>query len=190
MIAVLGATVLAGALAFGEACAQSPAPSAPAAPAVPDAKPADAGALAPLAWLEGCWRGTVGPREFREHWMAPRGGMMLGVSQTVADGKTVGYEYLRLDSRADGIFYVAVPSGQKETAFRLAEQTVDRAGDRNDEIFGFANPAHDFPQKITYRRATLGWLYAVVEGKVGGADRQLTYPMRRVDCETGELVER
>lgn len=186
-MAAFAAALLAGALAVGPASAQS---AAPPAPTVPGATPVDAGALTPLAWLEGCWRGTVGSREFREHWMAPRGGMMLGVSQTVADGRTQGYEYLRLDARADGVHYVAVPSGQKEAAFRLTEQSVDRTHDRNDEIFVFGNPEHDFPQKITYRRASQGWVYAVVEGKVGGADRQLTYPMRRVDCESGEFIAR
>ncbi len=53
--------------------------------------------------------------------------------------------------------------------------------------FVFVNPALDFPQKITYRRATQGWLYATVDGKVGGADKEVTYPMRRIDCESGEV---
>ena len=40
-------------------------PSEPKA-AVPPAVP-EPSALAPLAWLEGCWRGTVNRREYREH---------------------------------------------------------------------------------------------------------------------------
>jgi len=174
-------TVLAAATAF----AQAPAP--------PEAKPAeakasDAGPLAPFAWLAGCWRGVVGPREYREHWLPLRGNLLIGVSHTVAQDKTDGYEYLRLESRPEGIFYVAVPSGQKEAAFRFAERTVDQTAGRNDEMFLFVDPARDFPQKITYRRASGGWLYAVVEGKVDGKDRQLTYPMRRVDCQSGEFI--
>ena len=31
-----------------------------------------------------------------------------------------------------------------------------------------------------------GWLYATVDGKIDGADRQVIYPMRRIDCESGE----
>lgn len=93
------------------------AQSAPA----PDAKPAEASAAvvdppAPLAWLGGCWRGTVNEREFREHWMPRRGGMLLGISQTVMAGKTQAYEYLRLEARADGVHYVAVPSGRIDCA--------------------------------------------------------------------------
>ena len=169
------------------AFAQSPSP--------PEAKPADlkapdGDALAPLAWLEGCWLGTVNRREYREQWMPLRGNLLVGVSHTVAQGKTQGFEYLRLESRPDGVYYVASPSGKTESAFRLAEQTIDAAGDRKDQMFTFVNPAVEFPQRITYRRASDGWLYAAVEGKAGGADRQVTYPMRRIDCESGEFILR
>jgi hypothetical protein len=178
MVAMLGAAT---------AVAQSPSQR--------DAKPAEVkapegSALAALAWLEGCWRGTVNRREFREHWMPLRGNLLIGVSHTVMQDKTQGFEYLRLESRPDGVYYVTVQPGQKESAFRLADQSVDRAEGRNDQIFTFVNPALDFPQKITYRRASEGWLYAAVDGKVGGADRQATYPMRRIDCESGEVIPR
>lgn len=157
--------------------------------------PAEAGAPGPdafgaLAWLEGCWRGSVTDREFNEHWLPPRGNLMVGASHTVVGQRTQGYEYLRIEVRSDGVFYVAVPSGQKETSFRLVEQTADTTAGRNDQIFKFANPANDFPQQITYRRASEGWLYATVEGMVGATPRQVIYPMRRIDCELGELIRR
>lgn len=175
-------------LALGAACAQAPpAPEAkPGEPGTPEG-----GALAPLAWLEGCWRGTVNQRDYREHWMPLRGNLLIGVSQTVAQNKTTGFEYMRLEARLDGVYFVALPSGKKaEEAFRLAEQTVDRTAERNDQLFVFVNPALEFPQKITYRRASDGWLYADVEGKAGGADRKVVYPMRRIDCESGEFIRR
>jgi hypothetical protein len=159
-------------------------------PAAAEPKAQDGAALVPLAWLEGCWRGTAGPREFREHWMPLRGNILIGTSHMVVNGKTDGYEYLRIEPRPDGVYYVAAPAGKNETAYRLTEQTVDRTAGREDEIFTFTNPALDFPQRIVYRRASEGWLYAAVEGKVGGADRQVIYPLRRVDCESGEFIRR
>jgi Domain of unknown function (DUF6265) len=146
--------------------------------------------LAPLAWLDGCWRGSVNEREFREHWMPLRGGYLLGVSQTVMGGKSQGYEYLRIESRADGIYYVALPSSGKENTYKFIGRTVDTTNDRNDEIFTFENAALEFPRRIIYRRGTGGWLYAVVEGKVDGADRQVIYPMRRIDCGSGAIVNK
>jgi hypothetical protein len=181
------AALLAAALVCATVSAQSPA--TPAAKPTEQRAP-DAGPLAPLAWLEGCWGGSVSQRDYREQWMPLRGNLLIGTSQTVSDGKTREFEYLRIEARGDAVYYVAAPSGKKEEAFRLAEQTVDRKDGRNDEIFVFVNPDLEFPQKITYRRASEGWLYAVVEGKVSGADRQVTYPMRRIDCESGEFIRR
>jgi hypothetical protein len=189
----LGA-VMAAALGVAAALAQAPpqpeAKPVPKAEATAEPKAPDGDPLAALAWLEGCWRGAVNQREFREHWMPLRGNVLIGVSHMVMQDKTQGFEYLRLESRPDGIYYVAASSGKAESAFRLTEQTVDRAEGRSDQIFTFANPGPEFPQRIVYRRASEGWLYAMVEGKVGGADRQFTYPMRRIDCESGEFIRR
>jgi hypothetical protein len=146
--------------------------------------------LAPLAWLEGCWRGSVAQREFREHWMPLRGGLLLGVSQTVAGSRSLGYEFLRIESRPDGIYYVAAPSNAKEGAYRFSGKSVDTTADRSDEIFTFENPAQEFPRRIIYRRTSGGWLYAHVEGVVMGADRKVIYPMHRIDCATGASLDR
>jgi len=183
--------LLATAVAMASVAAQTaPAPAPATATAAADQKSRDAAALASLAWLEGCWRGSAGPREFREHWMPLQGAMMIGMGQTVENGATQGYEFLRLEPRAGGVFYVASPSGKPETAFRFDGMTVDTALERNDTIFTFVNPGQEFPQLISYRRAKDGWLYATVEGKVNGAERKVTYPMRRVGCESGEFLLR
>ncbi|MEP6996771.1 MAG: DUF6265 family protein [Betaproteobacteria bacterium] len=189
------AALLAGALGpavFAQTPAPGPAPATrPAASAADKAvdKPADkfaTGPLAPLAWVGGCWEGKVNQRDFREEWLPLAGDMMIGVSQTTLQGKTVDYEYLRLEPRPGGVFYVAAPSGKNEAAFRLASQSsVD-----GDEVFTFVNttPGAEYPQRIVYRRGSLGWLYATVEGKIKGVDKQVVFPMRRVDCQTGAIV--
>ena len=179
VIAALAA--LAGAVAH----AQTPPPAAPAA-APPEAAQADLTSVAALGWLDGCWAGTVNQRDFREHWSPLRGGLLLGFGSTVYQGKTQSYEYLRIEPRADGVYYVALPSGQQETGFKL----VSIATEDKDSIFTFANPANDFPQRIIYRRGSEGWLYATIEGKVKGEDRKVIYPMRRVGCESGEFIRK
>jgi len=187
---MLAAASLASMLSAG-ALAQAPTPAAPsaAAPAATTDKPADsnaAGTLAPLAWVHGCWGGKVNQRDFREEWLPPAGDMMIGVSQTTLRGKTVDFEYLRLENRPEGVFYIAAQTGKNEAAFRLAKQTtVD-----GDEVFTFVNatPGVEYPQRIIYRRGSEGWLYATVEGKIKGADKQVVFPMRRVDCQTGAIA--
>ncbi len=171
-------------LALG-ASAQAHAQSPAAAPAA--AAPAgDVNAVASLEWLNGCWAGNVNQRDFREQWSPLRGDVLLGVGSTVYQGKAQSYEYLRIERRPDGVYYVALPSGQKEDAFRLASITTDD----KDTLFTFSNPEHDFPQTIIYRRATEGWLYAHVEGKINGEEKKVIYPMRRIDCQSGELIRK
>jgi hypothetical protein len=189
---MLTTALLAGAL-VGLASAQAPAtpPAVPpggAASDKPADKPADqpTGPLAPLAWMRGCWEGKVNQRDFREEWLPTASDMMIGVSQTTLRDKTIDFEYLRLESRPEGVFYVAAPSGKNEAAFRLAGQTTSGG----DEVFTFvsATPGAEYPQRIIYRHATEGWLYATVEGKIKGMDKQVVFPMRRVDCQTGAVV--
>jgi hypothetical protein len=163
----------------GPLCAQAPDATAPMTPT--EATIADVGAL---SWLDGCWAGTVNQRDFREQWSPLRGGVLLGAGATVFQGKLQSYEYLRIEARPDGVYYVAIPSGKKEDAFKLVSITT---ADQHT-IFTFANPDHEFPQRIIYRRATEGWLYATIEGKLNGEDRQVIYPMRRIGCETGALI--
>jgi hypothetical protein len=61
---------------------------------------------------------------------------------------------------------------------------------QGDAIYTFTNPENDFPQRIVYRRGSEGWLYATIDGKLKGEERQVIYPMRRIDCETGEFIRK
>lgn len=101
---------------------------------------------------------------------------MMGMSRTVNDGNTVEYEHIRLEQLDDGfIRYVALPSGQKEAAFRLAKL--------QDRVVLFENPEHDFPQRIIYQLVAPDSLFARVEGRINGKDKRIGFPYRRVKCE-------
>ncbi|MEO8536487.1 MAG: DUF6265 family protein [Betaproteobacteria bacterium] len=171
----------------GEA-ADAPASTVIAPPAAAaDAEPAAAtGPIAALAWLSGCWQGSVNQREFREQWLPLRGGMLVGAGQSVLRGKMQDYEFLRIESRADSIVFTQFSGDRSASSFRLAGTTVDD----KDTIFTFANTADTFPARLIYRRGTEGWLYETIEGTMNGAERTVIYPMRRVDCETGEMIAR
>ncbi len=159
--------------------AQSPVPAESPKPTNPPLE------LSSLSWLEGCWLGEVAKYEFQEHWLPLRGGLMVGAGHVVFQGKTEDYGYLRLETRADGVYYVSI-SGKKESSYKLTTTAIDD----KDTIFTFTNPVDEFPQRIVYRRGLDGWLYATVEGKVNGADKKVIYPMRRVDCQSGEFLRK
>jgi hypothetical protein len=131
--------------------------------------------IADFAWLAGCWDGSGGNRESLEQWMKPSGGTMLGMSRTVAGGKTVAYEFLQLREQDGDIFYVAKPSGQAEASFKLIKFA-------NQEAV-FENPQHDFPQRIMYRLEKDGSLAAAIEGTSKGKLKKIDFPMRRAKCE-------
>lgn len=160
----------------------APSPAAPSAPA--PAAPVVTGPLAPLAWLAGCWQGNVNEREFRETWLPLRGGMLIGAGQQVLRGVMQDYEFLRIDARPDGVHFTQFSGDRKESSFKLSATTADG----NDTIFTFANTTAAFPARLVYRHGAEGWLYETIEGPLNGSDRKVIYPLRRVDCETGELV--
>ncbi|HVQ06989.1 MAG TPA: DUF6265 family protein [Allosphingosinicella sp.] len=98
-----------------------------------------------LAWMSGHWESVHGGRWTEESWSAPRGGVMLGYSRSGSGEAMREFEFLRLQAGADGMpVYVAQPGGGPPVPFRLT------ARGRTSAIF--ENPAHDFPQRIVYRR--------------------------------------
>ena len=129
-----------------------------------------------LAWMAGCWAPEKGEPGSVEHWLAPAGGTMLGVSRTVKNGQTREFEFMQLRVNAEGkLVLIALPSGQKETTFvatSIGEHSVT-----------FENPQHDFPQKVSYRLDSSDRLVGRIEGTRGGTLRGIDFPMRRVSCE-------
>jgi hypothetical protein len=130
-------------------------------------------------WLQGCWELKAPNRTTEEHWIRPAGGTMLGLSRTVVRAgerdSTTEYEFLRLFARDGKLVYAAHPSGQSATEFTESEQ--------GDGSIVFANPAHDFPQRIIYRRRGADSLHARIEGTMGGQSRGMDFRYRRVACE-------
>lgn len=133
--------------------------------------------LTDIAWIAGCWEMTVAEKDLRisELWMKPAGGMMIGAGRTVKAGKTVDYEFIRIVDEADGIFYVAKPTANKEeTRFKMIKSSAR-------EVV-FENPAHDFPQRVMYRLDGEK-LHARIEGTRSGKTSGVDFPYTRAKCE-------
>lgn len=130
-----------------------------------------------LAFIAGCWTLTrPNGTKIEEQWLAPAGGAMLGVSRSVRDGKLREYEFVRILPAADGkLQFVAIPSGQAESAFPVKEI--------GDNTVTFENPQHDFPQRILYRLVDKDTLVARIEGSIDGKARSADFPYTR--CAPG-----
>jgi hypothetical protein len=127
-----------------------------------------------VAWMQGCWQLTDGDRVVEEHWTSPKAGIMLGSGRTVRAGKLAGHEFVLLAERDGRLAYEAHPSDQPSTTFMSKE--LDAAS------VVFEDPAHDFPQRVGYRRIGPDRMMAWIEGSVSGKTRRLDFPFQRVDC--------
>jgi hypothetical protein len=128
--------------------------------------------LASLAWLAGTWESDdpEGPRTV-EHWLTPEAGTMLGVNRTAEAGRTVFFEYLRIEAQPEGLAYLASPAGKDPpTRFGVV--------DARPGFVAFENPAHDFPQRIEYRLEG-DRLRMQISGTQGGAAKAHAWSMRR-----------
>ena len=129
-----------------------------------------------LNWLAGCWFGRSGKNEFREHWMRPAGGMMMGMGRTMSGGKVVSHEAMRIELDTTGIpVFVAKPSGQLEASFKRVKS--------DEKSIEFENPMHDFPQRVKYQLNLEGGLDARIEGNLKGREARIDFSMRRASCE-------
>src|SRR5262245_57292393 len=110
-----------------------------------------------LAWISGDWETASGGMQIDEHWTKVAGNSLIGMSRTVAGGKTVFFEYLRIEARGPEIYYVAHPKARTPgTDFKLVRLSGQEAV--------FENLAHDFPKRIIYRKNGDGALTARIEG--------------------------
>ena len=131
-----------------------------------------------LRWLSGCWEQRDARSTVEELWTTPNGGILFGIGRTIVrrdqSDSTVSYEVTRIFERGGRLIFAAAPSGQPPAEFTEQELT--------DTTVVFANPTHDFPQFVRYRRRGSSELHARVDGKMNGEDRGFDSRYQRVAC--------
>jgi Domain of unknown function (DUF6265) len=127
--------------------------------------------LSTLAWMAGNWTGVKEDVEMEELWLAPKGNSMLAVHRDVNKGRTVSFEFLRIEATQEGITYWASPKARPAVPFRMIES--------QDRRVVFENAEHDFPRKILYWLSDDGSLHAKIEGTLGGKPAAEEWTWRR-----------
>lgn len=123
-----------------------------------------------LAWLVGVWQPTSpgGPTEV---WAAPENHTLHGFSVSHHDNAVDEFELLAIQQRGRSVVYLARPNGlTPSTPFALVEIGAASAV--------FANPQHDFPQRIGYSRDG-DELTAWIEGPGPEGPRRLSWQWSR-----------
>lgn len=154
----LAVALLALAASGSRAAAQRPPAQEPAA------------TVEDLQWIAGDWAVRSEDRTIEEHWVAASNAL-LGMGRTVSGGRMVAFEYLRIEARADGIFYVAQPSGRPPTSFRLTKLEGRQAT--------FENAENEFPKRVIYSLKSENELTAWVDAGEGSSEA-LTFTYTRI----------
>ena len=128
-----------------------------------------------LEWMSGCWSLEGGEAGSGEMWTRPMGNMLFGIGHITGDGVVNFYEYMRIEKRASGELYlVAQPSNQSGGEFKMTEMEQRRVV--------FENPAHDFPQRITYWIESEGIMKAKVEAQEAGVFQGFELTLLQQEC--------
>ncbi len=123
----------------------------------------DVASLESLTWMAGHWRNA----DSEELWLAPAGGLMLGLNRQLRANRPAAFEYLRIEARDDGgLVLLASPAAGAGTPFRLTTLGPQRAV--------FTNPGHDFPKLLSYWREG-ATLRARADGIENGQRRELEF---------------
>lgn len=96
-------------------------------------------------WMTGCWSEQKGAAWTEECWTTPRAGIMLGSGRNGRDDTLRSWEGMQIEQAADGkLTFYGAPRGGERVAFPAVT-----LGPRS---IVFANPGHDYPQRIHYWR--------------------------------------
>lgn len=132
-------------------------------------------AEARLPWLVGCWHGAAGTRSIEERWTVQPDGSLQGVGRIIRNGAVVNEERVTLAALGDQLTYTVRAEGAAPVTFTSTAVT--------DSSVTFENPAHDFPQRITYRRRAPARLYAEIAGPGEKGEVVIPFPYAAARCE-------
>jgi hypothetical protein len=122
--------------------------------------------------MAGDWELHDGTSCVEEYWTLPSSDKLIGMSRTIDQGKTRSFEFMRIESRADGIYYVAQPGGRPPVDFRLSTEP-------GPELV-FLNPGHaDHLKRVIYRRDGDAGMAARIEGENSGKPFEVDFVYRR-----------
>ena len=127
-------------------------------------------AVADLGWMSGHWMTPPGDSWAEEVWLEPRAGLLLGLGRSGTGPALEEWEYMRVEADAEGVpVFWAYQRGRPPVGFTLARGDASSAE--------FENPAHDYPQRIAFRRSGRT-MTATISAIDGGNAMSWTYRRR------------
>ncbi len=126
-------------------------------------------------WFVGTWENDTDGGTLSESWEKVNDSTYRGASYFIKNADdTLHLETVELIERKGEVTYNPTVQGQndnKPVAFKMTSAT--------DKQLVFENPAHDYPQKITYTKITADSIVAKISGIQQGKPSFENYPMKK-----------
>ena len=142
---------------------------------LPETGTSDGRRLEQVAWLLGEWRNNTPRGVLYEAWRVKDDSTYTGRSCFVVGQDTVSSEVVELGVRGGALLYIPTVRDQNE-----GQPVTFKETQVSDKEMIFENPAHDFPQRITYTQINPDSLVAVISGMQGEKEKSVQFPMKRV----------
>ena len=130
--------------------------------------------LEKMSWLVGSWEQKLPDGTLVETWEKQNDSTFIGGSYFVKGKDTIHSESVILTQKKEDLFYIPTVTGQNNDEPITFKLTSDA-----ENTFTFENPAHDYPQKVTYKKVNDTNLLASISGKQQGKESTESYPMKR-----------
>jgi fructose-specific component phosphotransferase system IIB-like protein len=116
-----------------------------------------------MKWMTGTWKMNAGSSVIAVQWQIANDSILTGKSYFIKDGKdTIPQETIEMANRNGDWYYIPTVKNQNN-----AQPVYFKVIFLEAIEFISENPAHDFPQRIAYRRIK-NQLFASIEGRQNG----------------------
>jgi hypothetical protein len=134
--------------------------------------PASVPPLSAISFMSGCWTGPSSNGGIIEEQNTDAAeNLMIGMTRYVRGGRVVDFEFTTIERTDTSFVMTPRPKGVKSDSFPLKTLEANTAV--------WENLAHDFPQRIIYRKGDDGSLVARIEGTTPRGERHVEWVMRR-----------
>lgn len=127
-------------------------------------------------WLVGCWQAKSARDDstINETWLSPRGGTLMGVGQTYMNGKTPGWEAMRMYDEAGTVKLWLRPGLRNELTL-----TLEAAG---ENFAAFLVKEGESTTKLRYERKSATELLATFRLEQGENRRGADFLFAKTEC--------
>jgi hypothetical protein len=130
--------------------------------------------LARLSWLRGTWENNTQKGILYESWTQTSEYEMAAKSYMLKGEDSVLFELMRIVQERGSLAFISTVNNQNNNLpVRFVKMTI------TDTSVIFINPAHDFPQIISYTKIGQDSLLAEISGMVDTGFKKRSFPMKK-----------